>query len=79
MTGVRKPVLAVRRLVERGNVVRLGPEPEQNYIVDIQSGKRIMMEKKGASFAIKEDFLKKLGEYEGFARQDSREMQTVEP
>ncbi len=50
-------------MVERGNAVQFGPEPEQNYITNVQSGKKIVMEKKGGSFVIKADFVKKLGEH----------------
>ena len=64
------PILAVRRLVEKGNVVQFGPEPEQSFIMNVQSGKKIMMEKKGGTFVIKACFVKKLGDgNEGFPRQ----------
>ena len=60
VTDVRKPLLAVRRLVEKGNVVSFGPEPEQNYIRNIATGKEIAMEKKGGAFVIKAHFVKEL-------------------
>ncbi len=47
VTDVRKLLLAVRRLVERGNVVQFGPEPEQKYIMHAESGRKIVMEKNG--------------------------------
>ncbi len=68
-TDVPKPVLAVRRLIERGNVVQFGPEPEHSYIMNIRSGKKIMMERKGGSFVIKADFAQGFRGHEGFARQ----------
>ena len=52
-TDVKKPLLAVRRLVEKGNVVMFGPEPRQNYICNLQTGKKILMEKKGGAFVIR--------------------------
>ena len=58
VTDVRKPLLAVRRLVEKGNVVISGPEFGQGYIHNVQSGKKIMMEKKGGAFVIKAHFVK---------------------
>ena len=69
VTDVRKPLLAVRRLVEKGNVVQFGPEPEHNYIMNVETGKRIMMERKGGSFVIAANFVTKLGASAGFARQ----------
>ena len=41
VTDVKKPLLAVRRLVEKGNVVRFGPEPGESYIANIETGKKI--------------------------------------
>ena len=58
VTDVKKPLLAVRKLVEKGNVVMFGPEPSQNYIHNIEAGKKIMMEKKGGAFVIKAYFMK---------------------
>ena len=69
-TDVRKPLPAVRRLVEKGNVVQFGPEPWQNYITNMETGEKIMMEKKSGSFAIKANFAKKVEEDKTrFARQ----------
>ena len=45
-TDVKKPFWAVRRLVEKGSVVMFGPEPCQNYIRNLQTRKKILMEKK---------------------------------
>ena len=56
VTDVRKPLLAVRRLVEKGSVVSFGPDPNDNYIYNKATGKRIPMEKKGGSFIIKAHF-----------------------
>ena len=44
VTDVKKPLLAVRRLVERGNVVSFGPGPNDNYIQNIETSKKIPME-----------------------------------
>ena len=67
VTDVKKPLLAVRRLVEKGNVVSFGPEPSQNYIHNVQTGKKIMLEKKGGAFVIKAHFVKEIEA--GFTRQ----------
>ena len=67
MTDVKKPLLAVRRLVEKGNVVMFGPEPDQNFIQYVQTGKKIPMEKRGGAFVIKAHFVKEVDA--GFTRQ----------
>ena len=64
VTDAKKPLLAVRRLVERGNVVSFGPEPHQCYIRHLSSKKTIPMEKKGGSFIIRAHFVKALDEQE---------------
>ncbi len=72
VTDVKKPLLAVRRLVERGNVVSFGPGPSENYIMNVETGKKIPMEKRGGSFVIKAHFVKEIGAKEvesGFTRQ----------
>ena len=56
VTDVRKPLLAVRRLVEKGNVVSFGPDYADNYILNKTTGKMIPMERKGGSFVIKAHF-----------------------
>ena len=68
VTDVRKPLLAVLRLVEKGNVVMFGPEPQQNYIHHLQSGQKIPMERRGGTFVIKAHFVKELAA--GFTRQE---------
>ena len=60
VTDVKKPLLAVRRLVEKGNVVNFGPEDDQNFIYNPMTGRRIPMEKKGGSFVIKAHFMKEV-------------------
>jgi hypothetical protein len=73
VTDVRKPLLAVRRLVERGNVVSFGPEPRDNYIQSVETGRKIPMERRGGSFVIKAHFVKEIssvtGAESGFTRQ----------
>ena len=73
VTDVKKPLLAVRRLVERGHVVSFGPGPEDNYIQNVETSKKIPMEKRGGSFVIKAHFVKEIceakGAESGFTRQ----------
>ena len=58
VTDVRKPLLAVRRLVERGNTVVLGEGAEESY-VKTAAGQKIPIIKKGGSFVIEADFVRK--------------------
>ena len=62
VTDVREPLLAVRRLVEKGNVVAFGPGRDENYIFSKDTGRTIPMEKRGGSFAIQAHFVKDLNE-----------------
>ena len=66
VTDVKKPLLAVRRLVEKGNIVMFGAEPRQNYIENVETKRRIPMEKKGGAFVIKAHFVKEMDS--GFTR-----------
>ena len=63
VTDVRKPLFAVRRLVEHGSVVLFGAKDEDCYIFNPATNVRIPMTRKGGSFVIKARFMKS-----GFAR-----------
>ena len=62
----RKPLLAVRRLVEHGSVVSFGAEDEDCYIFNPATNVHIPMTRKGGSFVIKARFMK--SGLSGFAR-----------
>ena len=47
VTDVRKPLLAVKRITEKGNVVQFGPAESDNYITNKLSGKKILPKRKG--------------------------------
>ena len=69
VTDVRKPLLAVRRLIEKNNVVQFGPKPEQNFILNLDTNKKVMMERKGGSYVIQAHFVKWIADAdEVFAR-----------
>ena len=48
-TDVRKPLLAVKRITEKGNVVQFGPAENDNYIKNKLSGNKVLLRKKGGS------------------------------
>jgi hypothetical protein len=52
VSDVQKPLAAVRRIAEKGNTVQFGPRPEDNYIENKTTGRRIMMVKKGGSYVV---------------------------
>ena len=69
VTDVRKPLLSVRRLTEKGNTVQFSEEPGECYILNKATGKKIPMERRGASFIIKANFVK-AASCQGFPRQE---------
>ena len=43
VAGVKKPLIAVKRIVEKGNVVQFGKRDEDKYIMNIDTGDKLMM------------------------------------
>ena len=48
-SDVQKPLAAVWRIAEKGNIVRFGPKEEDNFIENVATGKRIQMVKGGGA------------------------------
>jgi hypothetical protein len=65
VSDVQKPLAAVRRIVEKGNIVQFGPRDEDNFIKSNSSGLKIFMVKKGGSYVVPAELLME----EGFQRQ----------
>ena len=61
VTDVKKPLLAARRLVERGNVVVLSNVDGESYIMNKEAKVRIPVVKKGGSFVVEAQFVKGFG------------------
>ena len=57
VTDVRKPLLAVRRLVEKENKVVLAGGDGESYIMNEATGVKIPIKKKGGSFVIEAHFV----------------------
>ena len=55
---VRKPLAAVWRLVEKGNLVQFGPSDAQCFIQNIQSGRRIQLHGRGGSYLLRVGYVK---------------------
>ena len=53
VTDVKKPLLSVKRVCEKGNTVHFGPGAEDNYIQNVASGERIRLHRKGNSYVMR--------------------------
>ena len=60
VTDVRKPLLAVRRLVEQGNKVVLAGDDEERFIMNKATKVMIPVKKKGGAFVIEAHFVKRV-------------------
>ena len=47
VADVKKPLISVRRIVEKGNHVSFGPRDEDNYIINKSSGDKMMLKPNG--------------------------------
>ena len=47
VADVRKPLIAAKRLVERGNTVTFGPGKEDNYIRNTSTGDKVLLRPNG--------------------------------
>ena len=70
VTDVRKPLLAVRRLVERGNQVVLASGDGESYVYNTVNKTTVPVKKKGGSFVIEAQFVKQMLAPSSAAAQD---------
>jgi hypothetical protein len=54
-TSVKKPLGAVCRIAERGNVVCFGPEPKDNFIQNISTKEKIYMKRERGTYVLEID------------------------
>ena len=66
VSDVQKPLAAVWRIADKGNLIQLGPKEEDNFIQSITTKKKIPMARKGGSYVVKAEFV---AEEPGFPRQ----------
>ena len=57
VSDVQKPLAAVWRIAEKGNIVQFGPRAEDNFIKNIETGKRINMIHKSGSYVIEANYV----------------------
>ena len=58
VTDVKKPLVAVFRICEKGNLVQFGPKDEDNFVKKNKTQEKIMMKKEGNSYVMEVDMLK---------------------
>ena len=69
VSDVRRPLAAVWRIAERGNIVQFGPNPADNFIMNSTTKEKIWMRKKGRSYVLDVDFVRKGDEEPSFTWQ----------
>ena len=69
VSDVKKPLAAVWRIAEKGNLVQFGPSDEDCFIQNIQSGEKVGLKRKGGSYVLGVEFLEKVVQDETFQRQ----------
>ena len=67
MTDVHKPLLAVRRLVERRNEAKFAAD--DSFVKNTSSGEKFPLTKKGGSWVIRAEFIKDVAVEADFSRQ----------
>ena len=70
VSDVKRPLAAVWRIAEKGNLVQFGPRREDNFIQNIEAGRKVSIEKKDGSFVVKANFVQEIeGDAADFTRQ----------
>ena len=67
VSEVKKPLAAVWRIAEKGNIVQFGPRDEDCFIKNSRTGERVGLRRKGGSYVMAVEFLRKF-EDETFQR-----------
>ena len=55
VTDVKKPLMSVKRICEKGNIVQFGPK--ESFIQNLQSGEKLKMHKRGNSYVLRGAFV----------------------
>ena len=51
VTDVKKPLMSVKRICEKGNLVQFGPD--ESFIQNLESGEKLMMHKRGNTYVLR--------------------------
>jgi hypothetical protein len=57
VSDVQKPLAAVWRIAEKGNIVQFGPKAEDNFIQNVKTKQKVPMTRKGGSYVLDAEFL----------------------
>ena len=56
-SDVTKPLVAVKKIAEKGNIVQFGPEEKDCFIKNIKTQKKIPMKKEGGTYILEVEYL----------------------
>ena len=62
VAAVKKALASVWRICKAGNVVQFSDDPEECFVKHRGTGRKVMMEKKGGSYVLKVEFVKRKGD-----------------
>ena len=54
---VKKPLGAVSRIAQKGNIVQFGPKAEDCFIMNVNTGEKMFMELEKGTYVINVDFV----------------------
>jgi hypothetical protein len=57
VSDVTKPLASVARITEQGNIVQMGPRPADNFIMNVESRRKIPLEKRGGCYVMPAEWL----------------------
>jgi hypothetical protein len=57
VSDVEKPLAAVWRIADKGNIVQFGPRQEDNFIQNVVSHRKIPMHRRGGSYVMEAEFV----------------------
>ena len=62
VSDVRKPLAAVWRIAQSGNIVQFGPSDEECFIMNKGTGEKVGLRRKGGSYVMGVEYMKKVNE-----------------
>ena len=68
VSDVTKPLAAVVKIAEKGNVVQFGPREEHCFIQNLGTGKRIPIKKEGNAYVLNVEFMSQASGFHGQER-----------
>ena len=79
VAAVKKALASVWRICRAGNIVQFGDDPSDCFVKNKVTGRRIKMEKKGGSYVIRVEFVRRKGQKEyGEWESLGKEMVTID-